>query len=149
MGTDTKKPPAVSLTNEQWEILLRAAGDCYQHMKHITWSEYEDGKITQDDHDEQEAHWNSEDAAVHDIIAQVQEQTGVTVVQFGIPEGVNGVIEGVTITCLRCGKRVKGTLTRDRDGNPIDSSGFMRFDKGDVCDDCLRAAGLDPDQEIL
>ena len=42
------------------------------------------------------------------------------------------------ITCVRCGRDVRGILTLDDRNCVVDSEGFMVFADGGVCDTCLK-----------
>jgi len=41
------------------------------------------------------------------------------------------------VTCDRCQREVRGTITLDDKNTVIDSDGFMIFSDGAVCDTCL------------
>lgn len=45
----------------------------------------------------------------------------------------------VTATCVRCKASRAGVLTLNQDLQVADSLGFMVFDEGVVCDECLES----------
>lgn len=45
------------------------------------------------------------------------------------------------ITCQKCGREVRGTITLDETNHVFDSDGFMVFESGGICDTCLNEPG--------